>query len=714
MNQPTIFSNPANPAAERGRRKVMSLCGMCAVRCPIQVEVQDGRAVWLQGNPNDKGMGGSICAKGAAGLAFEYDAERPQQPLILAGPRGSGQWRRASWDEALDFVAGRLQDVIGRLGGRAVALSDRGGPFTDLTKSFLKALGSPNYFNHDCTCARNVHHAALSLFGWGRKGFAYDLKNARHILLVGRNLLESLQVKEAKAFLDAMAAGAKCTYVDVRATVTASKASRFLMIRPNTEYALYLALIRQVLQEGLFDAAFVQRWCLGLDELREAVEACSPQWAEAQTGIAAGEIVDLARALGAAAPQVVVHPGWMTARHRQSFYSARAAYILNALLGAIETPGGLIIAKTPADAGKKGLNKLGDRIPAVAEERVDGAGGRLAHFDGEAGLMHLMYEAIQTGLPYPLGAYIAYRHDPLVSLPDPQAQLEALAKLDLVVAIDVNYSETAWHAADVILPEATYLERANLLAVKNGPRPEVIMRDQAIEPRYDARPAWWIFRELARRLGVGQYFDYDGVEDLWRYQLEGSGLELAELRAKGFVSLAGRPILWDRAEGLKFKTPSGKIELASSRLAQAGLPSLPPYAPPPELAPGRFRLVFGRPAFHNHGHTMNNPLLNELMPENSLWMHPDPAEALGLAEGDLIEVQGDGGERQQGRLSLTPWLHPEAVFLYHGFGRRSPWQSRTHGRGIADQRLQTGLLHSYDPAGGGNNLTECVVTVRRA
>jgi len=710
---PSPGNGHALPTQPHRRRQVMSLCGMCAVRCPIQVEVQDGRAVWVQGNPNDATMGTSLCAKGVAGLAMEYDSERPQQPLIRTGPRGSGQWRRASWSEALDYVAGKLQDVIARLGGQGVAISDRGGPFTDLTKSFVKALGSPNYFNHDCTCARNVHHAARSLFGWGRKGFAYDIKNARHILLIGRNLLESLQVKEAKQFVEALGRGAGCTYVDVRATVTASKATRFLRIRPNTDYALLLACIHLVLKDNLYDADFVNRWCSGLDELRQAVEGCDPQWAAAQTGAPAAEIEALARDLAAAAPQVLIHPGWMTARHGQSFYTARAAYILNALLGSIESPGGMIIAKAPGDVGRKGLKKLGDRIPAPEAPRVDGIGAVHRHWDAEAGLLHLMYEALETGQPYPLGAYIAYRHDPLVSLPDPQAQLKALEKLDLVVAIDVNYSETAWLAADVILPEATYLERANILAVKNGPKPEVIIRDQAIEPRFDTRPAWWIFRELARRLGVGQYFDFDGIEDIWRYQLEGTEVDLQTLRSRGMVSLAAKPLLWDRAQGLKFKTASGRIEFHSPALAAAGLaPCLAPYQGPPELAPGQFRLVFGRPAFHNHAHTMNNPLLSELMPENTLWMHPEPAAALGLADGDLVEVTTDQA-RQTGRVSLTPWIHPEAVFLYHGFGRSVPWQTRAYGKGMADHRLQTGLLHSYDPAGGGNNLTECVVRVAR-
>ena len=207
------------------RFTVSAACARCVV--PIQVEVENGRVVWLQGNPHDKAMETSLCAKGSAGLALEYDDERPHQPLIRTGPRGSGQWREASWDEALDYVAAKLKEVIAEYGGRGVVLSDRGGAFNDLTKSFLKAIGSPNYFDHDCTCGRNAHHAAKSLFGLGRTGWVYDIKNTPHIVLFGRNLLESLQVKEAKEFMEALNRGAKCTYIDIRATVTASKATRF-------------------------------------------------------------------------------------------------------------------------------------------------------------------------------------------------------------------------------------------------------------------------------------------------------------------------------------------------------------------------------------------------------------------------------------------------------------------------------------------------------
>ena len=101
-----------------GRRTVYSMCGMCAVRCPIEVTVENGRVVWLQGNSYDKAIGASLCAKGSAGLSLEFDDQRPQTPLIRTGPRGSGQWRRASWDEALDYIADKLKETIAAYGGR--------------------------------------------------------------------------------------------------------------------------------------------------------------------------------------------------------------------------------------------------------------------------------------------------------------------------------------------------------------------------------------------------------------------------------------------------------------------------------------------------------------------------------------------------------------------------------------------------------------------
>ena len=695
-----------------GKRTVYSLCGMCAVRCPIEVTVEDGKVAWLQGNRNDAALGASLCAKGSAGVPFEYDDERPQTPLIRAGARGAGQWRRASWDEALDHVADKLRETVEAFGPRGIALSDRGGPFIDLTRTFVAALGSPNYFNHDATCGGNVHNASRTIFGFSHLALVPDLKNTKHLVLYGRNIIESLMVKEAKAFMDAVSNGMRVTYVDPRASRTACKATRYWRVRPNSDYALNLAIIHEVLKRQAYDADFVARFVTGMDLLRETVAGTTPEWQEPHTGVPADQLRAFVEEIAGQRPRVIFHPGWMTARHKQSFHVSRSALILNALMGNIEVPGGLLLAKPPEAFGRKSLKPLAARVPKVTEPRVDGAGTTRPSWDPSIGMVHELFAAMETAQPYGVGAYIAYRHDPLTSLPDAEAQKRALDKLKLLVSIDVRYSETGWYS-DVILPESTYLERANILAGLPGPVPVFIMRDQAIAPRFDSRPAWWIFREILRRMGVKEALDFESIEELWNYQLEGTGVTIAEMREAGLVTLAPEPKLTPR-DALKFPTPSGKIEIDSAMLKQAGLSSLPPYQPKVAPSGDRFTLLFGRPATLAHGQSLNNPLLREIAPKQELWIHPDRAQPLAIRDGDEVEVDGGGAYVGRLKAKVTPWIHPEAVFMLHGYGATVPVATRALGVGVADQRLQHGKLHEFDPAGGGCALTETVVRVRPA
>lgn len=696
-----------------GRRTVYSLCSMCTARCPIQVEVVDGRVNWIQGNASDPAIGASLCARGASGLPFEYDDERPQTPMIRTGARGAGQWRRASWDEALDYIADKLREVIAEFGGRGIALSDRAGLFTDLTKSFMQALGSPNYVDHDVSCGQNAHNAARSIYGVGRTGVGFDLKNTKHVVLYGRNIIESFHVREAKAFMAAVAGGMRYTYIDPRVTVTASKATRYWQTRPNSDYALNLGIIHEVLRTEVYDKEFVEKFCTGLDVLREAVKDTTPEWQEQHTGIGAAELRAFVKEIAAAAPNVIFHPGWMVARHKQSFYVSRTALILNALFGSVEVKGGIILAKSPEDVGQKSLKKLVDRSPKVKEPRVDGAGTTFPACDPAAGLLHQMFAAIETRQPYGIGAYFAYRHDPLTGMPDPEALQRVLDKLKLLVAIDVRYSETTWFA-DVILPESTYLERANILAQVNGPKPGFSMRDQAIAPRFDSRPAWWIFREILRRMGTlahAEALDFESIEELWDYQLEGTGVTVAQMREKGSVSLAKAPFIQTR-DKLKFKTPSGKIEFESAVLKKAGIPSLAPYQPVAVPTGDNFFLLFGRASMMSHGQSLNTPVLNDIAPEQTLWMHPARAKPLGISDGSEIEIDGGGRYHAFMKARVTPLIHPDAVFMLHGYGATVPLATRACGFGVADQRLQNGKLFEFDPVGGGNAMTETVVRVR--
>jgi thiosulfate reductase/polysulfide reductase chain A len=695
--------------AETDKKTVYSVCTMCTVRCPIEVEVENGQVQHIWGNPHIFG-GRWLCPRGAAGKAFQNDSERLQHPVIRDGDRGSGRWRRASWDEALDYVADGLKKVVETYGPESVVLGDRGGAFTDIEKTFIKALGSPNYFNHHGACSNSVHNAHNVTTGHRRNTVSYDWKNCEYCVLYGRNILESIGTKEAKDFIDALERGMRFTYLDVRWNYTAAKAHRFLMINPGSDYAFNLALIHVILKENLYDKEFVDRWVVGVEELGRFVEPYSPSWAEGETGVSSKEIEHVAHELAEAKPAVILNQGWMTAWTAQDFFFRRSIYFLSALLGNYEAKGGLLFNKNEVDAGFKPVKKLVAGPPNVEKKRFDGVGWKYKHLSPDYGLAQMLPYAIMNEDPYPIKAFINYRFDPLASFPDPEEYKAALLKLDLLVTIDVNYSYTGW-VSDVILPETTYLERTDPVIVKSGPKPALWLRRQAAQPRYDAKPKWWIFKRLAERLGIGRYFPYETVEDLIAFQLQDTGFRLEDFDAKGFVELAPAQILWDRSSGLKFKTPSKKIEFVSEMLQNAGVPSFPPYESPRKPPEGSFRLVTGKVAVHTQGTSLNNPLLNELQSENKLWMRKEAAERLGLKDGDWAQVSS-GDVTQTIRVSLTEFIHPEVVFTLHGFGRDIPLQSRAYKKGMRDNTLMKGLLQV---APGGNcPITDCFVQVKKA
>lgn len=694
--------------AKASTKRVYSVCTMCTVRCPIEVEVEKGSVKHIWGNPHLLG-GRYLCPRGAAGKTFEYDHERLQHPLIRDGERGAGKWRKVSWEEALDYTAERLKKVIDEYGPESVVLGDRGGAFTDMQKAFIKAIGSPNYFNHHGSCSNSVHNAHNAIAGHRRNTVSYDWKNCKYAVLYGRNILESIGTKEAKDFIDALERGMKFIFLDVRWNYTAAKATKFFMIPPGSDYAFNLGLINVILKEKLHDAEFVDRWVLGVKELAKFVEPYTPEWASNETGIEAKEIIRIAHELSENKPSIILHQGWMTAWTENDYYFRRSIYMLYALLGAYEAPGCLIFNKAEADAGHKPLKKLVDGIPKVDKKRFDGVGWKYKHLSPDYGLAQMLPYAILNDDPYPVKAYINYRFDPLSSFPDPEEFKEGLLKLDFIVSIDVNYSHTAW-ISDVVLPEATYLERTDPIICKSGPKPALWMRRQAVEPRYDSKPKWWIFKQLAERLGIGKYFPYNTIEELIEFQLKDTGFHLEDFLEKGYVELSKNQILWDRKDGLKFKTPSKKIEFVSSMLEENGIPSFPPYEPRKKPPEGTYRLVTGKIALHTQGTTLNNLYLNELQCENSLWINANEAKKLGISHGDMVEVSCNG-ITQQAKAAISEFIHPEVVYTLHGYGRQIPLQTRAYQKGMRDNTLMKGLLRVA--IGGNCPITDCFVSIRK-
>ena len=686
-----------------------SICGMCTVRCPIKVSTKDGQISFIQGNPHFPSMKGAVCPRGAAGKALINDDERPQTPLIRTGERGEGKWRKASWDEALDYVAERLNKIRDEHGGRAIALTDRGGPFRDFHRAFLRGIGTPNYCNHDASCARNVQHSALSLTGMGRKAVEYDLRNARHVVLQMRNIFEAINVQEVNDLTDALEEGCKLTVIDIRANISATKASRYMQIRPGTDYGFNLAVINQLIEKELYNKTFADQYIENFAELKESVKTFTPEWAEKETGIPASDLIAFVEEIAEAQPSVLWHPGWMTARYTDSFYVCRSIYIINALLGSYGAKGGLPFVIKPGDLGKKGLKKFMDIYEKPKEKRADGVGWKYPQFEEGPGLAHLLFKAMETQEPYPVKAYIAYRHDPLMGFPDPDYLKKIWDNLDLLVSVTFTWSDTAWHS-DVVLPLSPYLERESIIATKNAIKPYFFVRQRAVQPRYDTLADWEIISGLARRMNLPDLV-FDSIEDLWNFQLEGTGMTIDDFKDSGIVSLADQPI-YKKFGDFKFKTDSGKMEIISKKLNACSLPSLKLYESPTSPPEGQFRLTFGRCALHTQGHTLNNPMLFEQMPENTLWINRKAAEKLRINDGELVQV-GQNGYTESIKAQITDAIHPEAVFVIHGFGHKLPIETRAFGKGLADNRFMRRGMDIWDKSGGAVAYQEHFVTVSK-
>jgi thiosulfate reductase/polysulfide reductase chain A len=684
---------------------------MCSIRCPIKVTTNGGQVRWIEGNPHVPGMEGSLCPRGAAGINMLYDHERLQAPMIRDGERGSGKWKRVSWEKALDYVGDRLKKIIDQHGGHSVVLGERTQLATHVSKTFLKAIGSPNHFTHDALCKGSVNTACRSLFGYKDAQMSMDYKNTKHIVLYGRNIFEAISVKEVNNLTQALENGAKMTYIDPRVSITATKAHRYWMIRPGTDLALNYALIHVILKERLYDAGYVDRWVLGLPELQDFVRSYTPQWAEAETGIPAGEIVSLAREISKDKPNVIFHFGYRGASYRNEIYQRRSIMILNALMGSVEVKGGFFFKKGPGEVGGKAARKLTEqKFPKIEVPRFDKVGTKDFPLpDPDHGVGQKLPEAILNEDPYPLKALIAYRFDPLGSIPDAKLTKKALEKLDLLVCIDINYSDIAWYS-DVILPESTYLERTDCVQQANGLKPQMFLRKQAVPPRYDTREGAMILKQIGERIGIGKYFPYSDMEELLDWQLEGTGFGRQDFESKGFVAYGKDQIFWDRKEGLKLKTPSQKIELKSSLLENAGFDSFPEYQPVQRPEGNSFRLITGRIALHTHVSTQNNPYLSEIVPENVLWINSAKAAELGIQNGDLVEV---ASSRATGNIKafVTEMIHPETVFMLHGFGHEAKAATRSYNKGVSDSVLQENIS---DEIGGSPGLHETFVTVSPA
>lgn len=716
------------PWYRKGQVKISyNYCDICPWRCGVIVQSINGRVYKIDGNPADPKSRGMLCARGQAGVSFLYDPDRLKTPLIRTGERGEGKFREASWEEALDLIAEKMQAIAAEHGPEAIAFFGHTSGDFWFTDYLPGAWGSPNASKPSSSlCTSPREEAALLTFGRAIGNHEpVDWEQTECAVLIGTHIGEDARNTMMQDFANARSRGAKIIAVDPRFSSAAMKADYWLPIKPGTDTALLLAWMNVLIGEELYDRAYVEKWCVGFDELAVHVADYSPEWAGAITDLDPAVIRATAREMAKASPKAVIVPGRHVTWYGNDTQRMRAVYILNALLGAIGTEGGLYLNKTPyieayphppfqveGGAGgcsaEPGAEEAELPLGPSGKARADGVRSK---FMRGAPAMQELIEPMVTGKPYPIKGLFAYGLNLFHTIPNVPRTKEAVQNLDLFVAIDVlPQDHIAW--ADVVLPEATYLERYDELWTCGHKTPYIGLREPAVEPLYNTKPGWWMARELGLRLGLERYFKWETGEEYLDTRLMSIGQSVEKLReAGGLVVQNGKPYLADYGDDSPFATASGKIELFSPVLGLAGLGAMPEFEAIEQPPDGYFRLLYGRHPAHTFGKTQNTPILHELFPENELWINADAAQRQGIAHGDRVMLENqDGAVSGPIRVKATQRIRQDCVFMVHGYGHNAPGMHLAHGKGASDTALQT--RYKLDPICGGGGMRVNFIRIR--
>jgi thiosulfate reductase/polysulfide reductase chain A len=683
-----------------------TICDMCFWKCAGDVYKEDGEIWKITGNPQDLHSGGRLCTRGTGGPGAYLDPDRLKNPLMRVTVDGRQTFQEVSWEEALDYIANKMRGVADTVGPERMALMYHGAGGSHF-RHLLRAYGSDSTAQPSFAQCRGPREVGFQLTVGEGVGSPErtDMANARCIVLLGSHIGENLHNAQVQTLADALNNDATLITVDPRFSVPATKSKYWLPIKPGTDIALLLGWMNVLIEEDLYDADYIERYAVGLEQLAAHVRSYTPEWVYLETGIRPEVIRETAREMAKAAPATVVHPGRHVTWYGDDTQRSRAVAILNVLLGSWYREGGFYLPekvslpKYPLPEYPKAKYKTGDAYPGkwpfadqgVTNGLIEASIGEDAFFKG----------------------WIVYATNLAQTIPGAQEALKAAAaSLDLLVVVDTMPAEITGYA-DVVLPECTYLERYDDLRNSGERHPSLALRAPAFEPLYNSKPGWWMAKQLGERLGLGEYFPWKDYADKLDWELKQVGSSLEEMKRIGVKNFPRKyPLYYREGQDVRFRTPSGKIELYSQQLADKGFDPMPVYTPPEPVPKGYYRLNYGRMPAHTFGKTTNNPLLFELAPENQLWVNPLAASQHGLASGNYVRLASrEGAISGSIRVRVTERIGPDSVFMAHGFGHKSKRLRLTFNAGADDSELMTNV--KIDPLMGGTGMRSNFVTFVR-
>jgi len=698
-----------------------NVCRICSAGCGVNVHVEGGKVVKIEGMPEFPSNEGVLCAKGVAAAKLIHSPDRILHPMKRVGHRGEGRWERVSWDEALETIATRLTEIRNRYGPQSLAMYEgqqwHWNMGAIVLNRFIHALGSPNYGAPGNMCWCPVTMAMLITYGPPYVylktlpgTFPYEEQPSKCIIFWGANPLVA-RMNRARYILDAREKGAKIIVIDPYLASHAAKAHIWAQIKPGTDLVLALGLIHVIIREELYDKEFVKRWTFGFDRLAEHVSSYTPEKVEEITWIPARLVEDIARLYAKNTPGIIEDHLGVTQQFN-GFQTHRALCILRAITGNFDVKGGEVWLPIPDFFSKLYDLSLYDKIPP--EIRPIGA-ERFPLWSEMAkwapccwGPAHISGypKAILEGKPYPVKALITVGGNPLSQIPNVDEWERALKAIDFSVTIDLFMTATA-KLSDFVLPAAWWLEKTDLS--EQWPLINYVLLRQKVDPPAECWPEDKMILELSKRMGMEDLFPWKGSEEIINHVF--SPLSVSSLRENPSGIWLDREVRYKKYEKEGFRTPSGKIELYSQVLERMGMDPLPTYhdyleALSKELnlksaeIEKEYPLILTKHISHVYLHSQfrNLEILREIEPQPLVEIFPDTAKTYGIMHGDDVVVESHKGSIEA-KAYLTQRVHPKVIFMVHG------WERANINRLISGEVL--------DPVSGSPATRECRVRIRK-
>ncbi len=666
----------------------------CHNNCGLLVYSKGNRIIKIEGDPETPFSQGKLCPRCLALRKVVHHPDRLTHPLKRAGKRGEGKWEPISWDEAYDTIVDNVRKIQKQYGPEAITvMHGTGRNVWHLgAKLCYSAFGSPNLTSLLSGMACYGPKIVLDTYTLGflplpdvSEMFAdrYDNPNWKKpecIVVWGNNpVVANADCVKGDWFVECMKRGSKLIVIDPLVTWFASRADIHLQLRPGTDTAIALGMLNVIIEEGLYDKEFVEKWTEGFDRLKERVQEYPPEKVAEISWVPKEKIIAAARLYATSKP-AAIQWGVTVEQFKTGMSTVLAIQNLWGVTGNVDVPGGNIVSqpeffyKVPKftwgfeDISKEmRLKRIGAKeYPTVS----------IAHPD-------LLYDVMETGKPYPIKMAWLQGTNPIACIAmDPRRLLKIMQEnLDFVVVLDLFMTPSAMAFADIVLPVASALERDSIRAENHGncwwgPIRTVNKIVQVGECRSDEQ----ILLELGKKLNP-EKFPWNNVEEMLDFELKRAGITFAQLREQGIPEYY--PFEYKKYEKGKlrrdgkpgFETVSGKFMFYVRQFEDLGYDPLPYYEEPPqspistpELAQ-EYPLVLTTGArswgfFHSEHRQI--PEMREIQSDPYLIINTETAQELGIRDGDWVWIENNYGKCRQ-RAKLTPGQHPKVVNAGHGW-----------------------------------------------